>query len=71
MDNLLSYSIDNLLSLFILKATQHCSKKLNKIQINGKTCHAYGLEYLMLLRWEHSLNLSTDSMESLLESQFT
>ena len=30
--NLLSYSTDNLLSLFILKATKHCWKKLNKIQ---------------------------------------
>ena len=52
-----------------LKTIRHCSKILKKTQINVKIFHAHGLEELTLSKCPYYLKQSTDSMQSLSESQ--
>ena len=49
------------------KTTQHCSKKLRKIQTNGSMYHVHGLEELTSSKWPYYPKQFIDSMQSLLE----
>ena len=52
------------------ETTKHCWKKINTIQINGKTFYVYQSVDLILFKWQYPPHWSIDSMQSLSKSSW-